>query len=595
MALFPFAGIVARRFKQYDINVFYIDKIFNSFSGGVLFLIVLYFLCIRISYYVVYGYVSYVVYGYVPLIVIPFLCYKLGNMEKLKDIYKKNEQQSFKYRLFKACAALVILGCAIVVSRLGVGTRSAIIGLILLLTGLVGLVKYVRWSWLFLLVICGIDIFSRFEYYLNDFFRYMLYTGSEFLFGVCCIVFLLLIFAIRYLFRKISWTGIYFVLGIWMVVLPIAAWGNVVIAFKDFYDNCKYFYTSRHMIESIRDRQLNALTIPVLKTLVQQEMDKNYLISVHNLYQGLSILANGAEGETLEKLKKLLGSSALQNINDKSNEVIKRHSNAFSFDNQVFVEEKYLDKSFRGTLNKYFDISVQAPKARCRIDIESTLRFSSLWKDGFGGENIYFYTPKEEYRTPGFWGKITGNVAYGDGFSVLVLPYKSGDVLYIILPDEVEGKPKGDSEVLKNVVAKLDADTLRSLHFKRRKLKVEVPEFTITDKVLFKPFLDKFGLGNLFKEKHAELKKVLSPTDLDDPLCDAEMLYVDKFEQKNEVIVSKDGTMAESIQEIGMSAFVGISVEKPGPIYYPFIVDRPFIFMVNDGAFVGIVYDPRKK
>ena len=67
--------------------------------------------------------------------------------------------------------------------------------------------------------------------------------------------------------------------------------------------------------------------------------------------------------------------------------------------------------------------------------------------------------------------------------------------------------------------------------------------------------------------------------------------YIELFNQKNKIKVNETGTAAISYQQIEINYATGSMMN----ISDPFIVDRPFIFMINNGAFMGIINDPTQK
>lgn len=582
MALFPFAGIVARRFKQYDIEDGFTVNVFNSLLivRALLMVEVLEFFVASLFFCVVAPY-------YVSLVVLSVFCYKLGDMESVKGSLTAIRSEGLviwkkRFLLLKMFAGAVFIG---------------------LLLNLLDDYRFFRGLWvpfyitLFAFLVAlglrllyhrGADVLFWSILLLNVIWMTKLcveqvwHTELNLFIVLASVIFVLIL--VRFLTSKFKKIKIYTALGLWMVLLPLGVWGEVGNLWRNF--NAK-----NQNVEIVRDAQLNALSVPLLKTLVQQGATKNHLVSVHNLYYGLGILANGAEGETLEKLKKLLGSSALEDINVKNKEIIGNHSGALRFDSQVFAAKKHLDKSFVSVLDKYFDANIGSEKKECAIDIYSKLQFSSLWKDKFNRARGTFYTPDGAADVSIFEGKYDVSIAQGNGFRILALSYKSGDIFYIILPDEVEDVTQY-SAVLKNIVEKFDVDTFRHLHFERYELEIKIPEFTITRTVSLKDILESLGLGNLFKPYQAELRKVLSAEAEKDNNCDAKRLYIGEFEQENTIKVDKNGTKALSAQGITLNYYTG---DIMGGLNRPFIVDRPFIFMINNGAFVGIVYDPRKK
>ena len=102
--------------------------------------------------------------------------------------------------------------------------------------------------------------------------------------------------------------------------------------------------------------------------------------------------------------------------------------------------------------------------------------------------------------------------------------------------------------------------------------------------------LTSLGLENLFKPGQSELNNILSNSATTN-VCTKENIHITSAKQKNKIIVNEKGTVAISLQSFISNYATGASMG----IADPFIVDRPFIFMINNGAFIGIINDPTKK
>ena len=88
----------------------------------------------------------------------------------------------------------------------------------------------------------------------------------------------------------------------------------------------------------------------------------------------------------------------------------------------------------------------------------------------------------------------------------------------------------------------------------------------------------------------AELNNVLS-SEANTQDCSQLAIHIESFNQKNKIKVNETGTAAISYQQIEINYATGSVIN----ISDPFIVDRPFIFMINNGAFMGIINDPTQK
>ena len=115
-----------------------------------------------------------------------------------------------------------------------------------------------------------------------------------------------------------------------------------------------------------------------------------------------------------------------------------------------------------------------------------------------------------------------------------------------------------------------------------------IPTFEFSENVNLETALTSLGLGNLFVRLESELNNILS-SKANTENCSKDLIHIKSFNQKNKIKVNEKGTVAISYQQIILSATMGSGISDP------FIVDRPFIFMINNGAFIGIINDPTQK
>jgi serine protease inhibitor len=393
------------------------------------------------------------------------------------------------------------------------------------------------------------------------------------------------------------------------IILPL----NVVSPDFGSFGMVKNILTNANFVEqkvdSIGDKNINALSIPLLQTISKEAPNENTIISTHNLYQALSLMANGATGNTLARLKQLLGSQNLDEINAKSKEILKNHSTALKFKNDLkIMNKKHLSPNFKDALKEY-DIKTSFSLDKCTLELSSILSFASVWKHKFG-EHLTthpFYTPTGKVDAEMMTDRREVYIAQGPNFRVLALPYKSGDNFYIILPSSKDTPIKSNSLIsdsfaeevdeiqnqtisLDEIIEKLTPETFSSLKFEKHEISLMIPVFELSKDIDLRKILTSLGLENLFKPRQSELNNILSNSATTN-VCTKENIHITSAEQKNKIIVNEKGTVAVSFQSFISNYATGASMG----IVDPFIVDRPFIFMINNGAFIGIINDPTKK
>ncbi|MBE6462693.1 MAG: serpin family protein [Alphaproteobacteria bacterium] len=549
---------------------------------------------------------------YIAFVFLFSFCYHLFNTEKLKTYLEKNKRI---HRLKKFLGILLLI---LVI--------SIFVGAFYILNIPV---KIVVIDILNILVIIG--IFVSLLFFCITYFIHIIFAITVILFfsyvadiHIITIIFLLLYILMLalvaiylykkntiYLYKKIkTYAPIYLPMIFVCIILPL----NVVSPDFGSFGMIKNILTNANFVEqkvdSIGDKNINALSIPLLQTISKEAPNENTIISTHNLYQALSLMANGATGDTLTRLKQLLGSQNLDEINAKSKEILKNHSTALKFKNNLkILNKKHLSPNFKDTLKEY-DIKTSFSKNNCTLELSSTLSFASVWKDKFG-EHLTthpFYTPTGKVDAEMMTDKREVYIAQGPNFRVLALPYKSGDNFYIILPSSKDTPIRSNSLIndsfaeevdesqnqtisLDEIIEKLTPETFSSLKFEKHEISLMIPVFELSKDINLRKILTSLGLENLFKPGQSELNNILSNSATTN-VCTKENIHITSAKQKNKIIVNEKGTAAVSLQSFVLDFATGAFMGRNAA---PFIVDRPFIFMINNGAFIGIINDPTKK
>ena len=603
-AFIPLSGLVARRLHtlNIDISLKNILKIFNLKLFRTL--ICMYFIPLAIisiinNDFTLLRFIIQPLFPYYLISIHPMyiafvflfsFCYHLFNTEKLKTYLEKNKRsprlKKFLVILFLISVISIFVGAFYILNILKL---IGVIGIIipLLLFFITHLIHILFISTIF---IC-------------------LFSTDKLIITALLILFLELVFLFFY--KKIkTYISIYLPMIFVCIILPL----NVVSPDFGSFGMVKNILTNANFVEqkvdSIGDKNINTLSIPLLQTISKEAPNENTIISTHNLYQALSLMANGATGDTLTRLKQLLGSQNLDEINAKSKEILKNHSTALKFKNNLkILNKKHLSPNFKDTLKEY-DIKTSFSLDKCTLELSSTLSFASVWKHKFG-EHLTthpFYTPTGKVDAEMMTDKREVYIAQGPNFRVLALPYKSGDNFYIILPSSKDTPIRSNSLIndsfaeevdesqnqtisLDEIIEKLTPETFSSLKFEKHEISLMIPVFELSKDINLRKILTSLGLENLFKPGQSELNNILSNSATTN-VCTKENIHITSSKQKNKLIVNEKGTVAVSLQSFVLDFSTGVFM---GRIADPFIVDRPFIFMINNGAFIGIINDPTKK
>jgi serpin B len=148
----------------------------------------------------------------------------------------------------------------------------------------------------------------------------------------------------------------------------------------------------------------------------------------------------------------------------------------------------------------------------------------------------------------------------GNGFEAVDLPYSRGAFsMTVILPDP------GSSPAA--VLERLDADTWAQLAAfpSTSEVALRLPKFTLEDEHALIPALQSLGMRDAFDDSRADFS-LLSPVG---------GLVISEVKQKTFVDVHEEGTEAAAVTSVGI-------VETSAPQQRPFVVDRPFLFVLRE-------------
>lgn len=352
---------------------------------------------------------------------------------------------------------------------------------------------------------------------------------------------------------------------------------------------------------SFKNRKLE-LSLSLAKDTLQQTED-NFIVSPFSLYIVADMLANGAKGETLQKLQqKILDKStslSLKDINEEITSTIKNLSSAIEINNAIWGNEfkpEYIEiiKSLPAEIfdlpehtnfintwveNKTHGLikDLLEPQTISSEDNElflvNTVYFKGKWDIPFDPQN----TEQQEFNSLNQNSSANlvkmmyqeGDVKYYENnvFQALRLPYQNSDYIDIILPKE-------DVD-FKEFINKLTVDDLNF-------------SYTIEDVHIYLPRLEteyKVELNDYFK-------KLQIPVFIGDEKKDFSIMskfpcHVSKIIHQANIQLDEEGTTASAATEVDMleDGFSEMLIAEKPKI---FNANRPFIYIINDGLFLGV-------
>jgi serpin B len=229
-------------------------------------------------------------------------------------------------------------------------------------------------------------------------------------------------------------------------------------------------------------------------------------------------------------------------------------------------------------------LPASAVAADTRLVLVNALYFKAVWTDQFmesATKDGDFHGPNGK-RTAKLMHR-TGHYAFAkaDGARMLALPYRHGEAeLVVVLPDKVDG--------LAAIEKSLTADKLGAwaAATSRERVALALPKFKVdpAESLRLTPMLASMGLVKAFDAGAADFTGIAPAK---------EQLVLSEAMHKAFIAVDEKGTEAAAATAVGMRA--GAAPPTGEPI--PFVVDRPFLFLVRDttsGAvlFMGRVVDP---
>lgn len=317
--------------------------------------------------------------------------------------------------------------------------------------------------------------------------------------------------------------------------------------------------------------------------------DDNVLLSPYSAGVALSMLADGAQGQTREEIMSALSGVTFSGGLVKSDSVDVRSANSLWIRSGFDVHESYISRmdsvyrAYAANLDFSDPASADVINAWCsdntegRIDsivdnigpdmvmyLINALYFKAPWQNSFDADATredVFHGSAKDGRIP--FMSVNEKFRYAEygGTQIVELPYAGGRYsMLVMLP--AEGLSPDD------VLGHLDSRAFRAASdsMSVRLVALEFPKFRMETSTVLNSTLASMGIRRAFTPA-AELGGIA-----DGDIDVAEVL------QKCFLEVSEEGSEAAAVTSIGMR----LTSVRPGPIAIPMVVDRPFAFMIMD-------------
>ena len=355
---------------------------------------------------------------------------------------------------------------------------------------------------------------------------------------------------------------------------------------------------------------------------------ENLIYSPLSLQYAMSMVANGAKGETLDEIVDFLGygKDGLDALNEYSRIMLEQLP-AVDLDvtlkvtNALLVNDRHpLLPAYKNSVENNFYAAVdnmdfsdpnqiaarinEWSRANTNGFIDKVLEPSEISKESlvYLMNALYFKAEwshtgmfkEEDTKSESFKrhnGRTTkvkmmnnsGSHSYAimDRYKVLALPYSNGKFnMYVLLPDEndIEGMIKTlQNTAWSDILGNLKSDA---------KVHVKLPKFEIENKSDLKNCLINLGVEKAFSSKSADFSGMFKANNL--------LAEINKVIQKSRISVTEWGTEAGSVTEVGM--LCGSAGSGPKNEVY-FHADHPFVFVIGEKnsktiLFTGVVMKP---
>lgn len=330
----------------------------------------------------------------------------------------------------------------------------------------------------------------------------------------------------------------------------------------------------------------------------------------------MSMLANGADGETQQQILATLGwagegiqQPSLQDINDYSRMLIEKTARldkavTVEIANYVAVNKEFkLNSKFQKSVERDYKAGVESlnftspctlkhindwcndrthgmiPSIINEVDpdavsyLMNAIYFNGTWKDKFSKEE----TKQEMFR--GYTRDIQyvdmmhrhGEYFYadGDGYSAVSIPYGNGAFrMTVILPSE--------GSFLRDVMASMDGGKFQALQRSMEKCNVDlkIPRFTTEVELPLNDIISALGAPLIFSSQ-ADFSQFARGD-----------FYVSKMFQKAKIEVSEEGTKAAAVTAAIMMMSAVRPEKKRNVVFH---ADSPFAYIISENS-TGSIY-----
>ena len=351
------------------------------------------------------------------------------------------------------------------------------------------------------------------------------------------------------------------------------------------------------------------------ESVYQREDDSSIMISPLSVMAALAMTANGAKGDTLEEMERVLGGLDVDELNRALSNYIgsleSTEKSKLNLANSVWMRDSValrVNEGFESEMLDFYNAALNR-EAFDEVTVEKINGWVSEKTDGMI-DNVVQNIPKDamlylinavcfdakwaepyqDYQViDGEFTSVAGNkkqvkmlssseyryIECGDGVG-FIKPYEAGYSFVALLPDE-------DVSIY-DYICSLEKDQIISSleNVSYEEVYAYLPKFSFEYEVDMKNVLASLGMSSVFDFEKADLS--------DMAVCDDGNLAVNRVLHKTFIEITQSGTRAAAVTSVDVLCGSAPMQKQPKEI----VLDRPFVYMIIDNyanlpIFIGAV------
>jgi serpin B len=360
----------------------------------------------------------------------------------------------------------------------------------------------------------------------------------------------------------------------------------------------------------------------LLKEINKEQPAQNIFISPYSASTALQMVCNGAGGRTKSEMAQVLGTTDLpqnaintatleiqKSLDATSTNIILNTANAlwcrkgvslkpgFINGNQQFFRAtvESLDFDNPQTVNKIngwvtekthgkINNILQGPiNPDTQLFLANAIYFKGKWEDPFDAKattnRTFHLRGGGQKEVPMMEQSRHFDYRRGTGYQAVRLSYEDSPLgMYIFLPDE-----NSSPEKLLSIMNGENWQRVTKPGFSDHDGTLRLPKFRIEYGVELNRPLKALGMKQAFDSNAADFSGIADRG-----------LFISQADQKAFVEVNEEGTEAAAVTMLQNET---LGIEPPPPPPFRMIVDRPFLFLIEDQStgtilFMGVIFDP---